>query len=147
MSRIDQAPLTLSWSELTLVYGIHKLSVAPSVPVLTEVVTVVSDSPAFYSIPLHSILFHIQLLRFCKLHSATSSPWLSVLFFVSLTVTFVGTEVTIRDPAARRSRPWSCFNLWPGAASWGFRWPSSSVLRLVQLNLLILCFCQTYILS
>ena len=52
-----------------------RLSIARSVPVLTAVVTVVSDSPA------SSIPFYSQRQRFFELLPYTNQPWLSPSFF------------------------------------------------------------------
>ena len=111
-----------------------------------------SCSIQFYSIPFHSTPFHFvtfhssQLLRFCELLFCYIFT-LVVLFFDSLTVTFAGTEEAVLDLVVSCSRLQSCFNLWPGTAADNFVDKSSSVLRLVKLNSIILCFSQTYILQ
>ena len=67
-----------------------RLSIALSIPILTAVVSVVSDSAAFYSVLLQTAPFHFVSFRtafnFCELLSATPSHWLSFFSFLRLSL-------------------------------------------------------------
>ena len=182
-------------------WRLSDLSVAWSVPTLTAVVTLVSDSSAFHSIRLHSTSFrsvlhsayeilqtafcsHLHLgspllrfssRRFCRDSNNINKPREMIALdrqrtqqqkpepptvappglrvttryinFAKRYLLKTGTEVAARDLVVSCSRQRSCFNLWSGAAAGGFVHWVLSVLRLVKLNYIILCFWQPCILE
>ena len=106
-----------------------RLRVARSVPVLTAVVTVVSDSPA--SSIFHSVL---QSLNCFLLHLILA------VFFVLRPSLLLGQK----SPSGISFRPRTCVNLWPGAAAEDFVDGVPLICDLLT-KLINLCFCQTYI--
>ena len=99
-----------------------RLSVAWSVPTLTAVVTLVSDSSAFHSIRLHSTSFRSVLhsayeilqTAFCS-HLHLGSPLLR--FFDHY---LCWDRSSPSGSGSERSCLRSCLNLWPGAAAEDF---------------------------
>ena len=115
-----------------------RLSVARSVPVLTAVVTVVSDSPAPSTFHLPSSIFYLPSSIFQSVLQSTSailelipSTFNLGCLFRSSTVAFGGTEEAVRDLVGLQSTAELCQPL-ARRCSWGFRRRSPSVLWLVN---------------